>query len=210
MRMSKMISTDANEIATLRIELTGSDPLIWRQVEVPTSVTLKALHDIVQAAMGWFDAHLWEIRVGARRYVLPMEEEWRDTPTVDASKAHLREVLKPGQTVIDYLYDFGDDWHHRLVFKNIRAGDPKMSYPVYIGGENAAPPEDCGGLGGFHDMLDVLEEPDHPQYQEVREWLDDYDPTAIDEGAIRVALGRIARARHAAQVRVRRQTKGDA
>lgn len=208
--MTKTASDSINEIATLRIELTGSDPLIWRQVEVPTSVTLKVLHDIVQAAMGWFDCHLWEIKIGDRRYVLPMEKGWRDTPTIDASKVRLREVLQPGQTVIDYLYDFGDNWNHRLVFKNIRAGDPDESYPRYVGGENAAPPEDCGGLGGFYEILDILADPDHPEREEVKEWLDDYDPIFVDVEIIGFGLSRIARARHAAQVRMRKKTKGDA
>ena len=49
------------EIATLRIELKDSDPPIWRIVEVPTSITLKVLHDIVQVTMGWLDYHLWEL-----------------------------------------------------------------------------------------------------------------------------------------------------
>jgi hypothetical protein len=40
-----------NEIATVRIELRHTDPSIWRQVEVPTSITLKALHDIIQAVI---------------------------------------------------------------------------------------------------------------------------------------------------------------
>jgi hypothetical protein len=51
-----MSATDSvNQICTLRIELCGSDPLISRQVEVPASITLKAQHDVIQAAMGWFD-----------------------------------------------------------------------------------------------------------------------------------------------------------
>ena len=51
-------SDSLNEIATVRIELLDTDPLIWRKVEAPTSITLKVLHDIVQAVMGWFDYHL--------------------------------------------------------------------------------------------------------------------------------------------------------
>ncbi|MEN3974296.1 plasmid pRiA4b ORF-3 family protein [Emcibacter sp. SYSU 3D8] len=205
-----MTSNSINEIATLRIELTGSNPLIWRQVEVPTSVTLKVLHKIVQAAMGWFDEHLWELKIGDRRYVLPVDGEWRDTPTTDAGKVRLRQVLQPGQTVIDYLYDFGDDWHHRLVVKNIRAGDPEIGYPLYVGGENAVPPEDCGGLGGFYDLVAILADSDHPEHDEISDQLGDFDPTVVNEDAIRVALGRIAGARRAMQVRMRKKAKGDA
>ncbi len=67
-------SDSFNEIATVRIELRDTDPLIWREVEVPTSVTLKVLHDVIQAVMGWFDCHLWEFVVGKQRYGLPMDE----------------------------------------------------------------------------------------------------------------------------------------
>jgi Plasmid pRiA4b ORF-3-like protein len=128
-------SDSFNEIATVRIELRHADPLIWRQVEVPTSITLKVLHDIIQAVMGWFDYHLWQFTIGKQRYGLPMDDDWGTEPRIDASKVRLRDVLKPRKTVIDYIYDFGDCWEHRLTVTNVRAGEPGMSYPRYIGGE---------------------------------------------------------------------------
>jgi hypothetical protein len=80
-------ATDSfNEIATVRIELRHADPLIWRQVEVPTSITLKVLHDIIQAVMGWFDYHLWQFTIGKQRYGLPMDDDWGTEPRIDASK----------------------------------------------------------------------------------------------------------------------------
>ena len=65
--MSADNSIPSDIIATLRIDLLGSDPPIWREIEVPTSMTLKQLHAVVQAAMGWEDAHLWEFAVGRER-----------------------------------------------------------------------------------------------------------------------------------------------
>jgi len=139
-----MISaTDSlHEIATLRIELLDTDPLIWRQVEVPTSITLKVLHDVVQAAMGWYDQHLWEMRQGKQRYGQPIAGDNWGSPVVKADKVRLRDILKPRKTVLDYTYDFGDSWEHRLTFTDIRRGDSAADYPRYIGGERAAPPED--------------------------------------------------------------------
>ena len=99
-----------NQIATVRIELRDSDPVIWRQVEVPTSITLKVLHNVIQVAMGWFDYHLWEFTIAKRRYGLPMDEDWGTEPRTDATKVRLRDVLRPRKTTIDYLYDFGDCW----------------------------------------------------------------------------------------------------
>ena len=69
-------SDSFNEIATVRIELRHTDPLIWRQVEVPTSITLKVLHDIIQVVMGWFDYHLWEFTIGKQRFGLQMDNDW--------------------------------------------------------------------------------------------------------------------------------------
>jgi hypothetical protein len=84
---------DSNEVCTLRIELRGSDPLIWRQVEVPTAITLKVLHEVIQAAMGWFGQRLWEFAIGERRFGLPMDEDWGTEPRTAAAKVRLREVL---------------------------------------------------------------------------------------------------------------------
>ena len=169
-----------NEICTVRIELLGSVPLIWREVEVPTSVTLKVLHDIVQISMGWFDQHLWAFTIGGRRYGVPMDNDWRDAPTTAAIKVRLREVLKLRETVIDYLYDFGDSWEHRLTVSKIRQGQPDVSYPNYVGGEWAGPPEDCGGIPGFYQMLGVLGDPKHPDHAEVADYLEGWDPAEIE------------------------------
>jgi hypothetical protein len=74
--------------------------------EVPTSITLKVLHDVIQAVMGWLDYHLWEFTIAKRRYGLPMDEDWGTEPRFEATKVRLRDVLKPRKTILDYLYDF--------------------------------------------------------------------------------------------------------
>jgi hypothetical protein len=195
------------EIATVRIELKDSDPLIWREVEVPTSITLKVLHDIVQATIGWMDYHLWEFVVGGHTYGLPMDEDWGTEPRKQAAKVRLREVLGPGKTVIDYTYDFGDSWEHRIVVSNIRPGAPGVRYPRYLAGERNGPPEDCGGIPGFYDLLDARADPKHPSHADAEAWLDDYDPDELEELPIKFALGRMAARRNAAAVRITKATK---
>jgi hypothetical protein len=190
------------EIATVRIELTDTDPVIWREVEAPTSITLKVLHDIVQATVGWMDYHLWEFRVGGRTYGLPMDEDWGTEPRKEAAKVRLRDVLKPGKTVIDYTYDFGDGWEHKITVSKVRPGEPGLGYPRYVAGERNGPPEDCGGIPGFYEMLEARVDPDHAEHAHIVEWLGDYDPDLIEELPIKYALGRIAARRNAARKRI--------
>lgn len=207
----KTSATDSfNEIASVRIELLYSDPLIWREVEVPTSITLKVLHDVIQCVMGWLDLHLWEFTIGHQKYGLPMDEDWGTEPRLKASKVRLRDVLKQQRTVVDYLYDFGDSWEHRLTITDIRAGQPGVFYPRYVGGERNAPPEDCGGIPGFYAMLDVLADPRHSDHAHIKQWLDDYDPDVIDELPIKYALSRIANQRNAAKARLARNRNNEA
>lgn len=204
---TKPSATDGlSEIATVRIELPDTDPLIWREVEVPTSITLKALHDIVQAVMGWEDYHLWEFSIAKQRYALPLDDDWGPTPLIDARKVRLRDVLKPRKTTIDYLYDFGDSWELRLTVARIRHGEPGVAYPRYVGGEWNAPPEDCGGIPGLYEKLEAIADPEYPDHDDIVEWMGEYDPKMIDELAIKVALGRIANRRNAAARRGKKKS----
>ena len=188
------------EIATLRIELKDSDPPIWRMVEVPTSITLKVLHDIVQVTMGWLDYHLWELVIGGQSYGLSMDEDWGAAPRKVASRTRLRDVLSPGTTTVDYTYDFGDNREHLLIVNDVRPGDPGTAYPRFIAGERDCPPEDCGGIPGFYEMLAARADPTHPDH--AGKWLDEYDPDELEVFPIEVALGRIAARRNAAAKRI--------
>ncbi len=200
---SNIPATDSfTEIATVRIELTHSQPVIWREIEVPTSVTLKVLHEIIQIVMGWFDYHLWEFTIAKQRYGLPMDEDWGTEPRIDAVKVRLRDVLRPRKTNIDYLYDFGDSWEHRLTVTGVRQGEPGVSYPRYIRGEWNAPPEDCGGIPGFYHSLDAIADPEHPDHADACEWFDEYDPKEIETVGITLGLGRITNRRNAAAARL--------
>lgn len=192
------VSGPVEEIATLRIELVGSDPPIWREVDIPTAITLQDLHGIVQAGMGWEDSHLWEFRIGSQSYGLPDEGHWGAEPRLLAARTALSQLLKPDRTVIGYVYDFGDSWEHRLILDRVRAGQPGIAYPRYVGGDRSAPPEDCGGIPGFYEMVAAIADPGHPGHDEAREAFADYDPEVIDEMQLALAVASIARRRKTA------------
>ncbi len=168
--------------------------MIWREVTIPVSITLRTLHDIVQAAMGWMDSHLWTFTIGNAEYGLPSgDDDWRDSPLIDAKKTALPDILKPRKTKIQYLYDFGDSWEHELTITARRIGEEGQSYPCYAGGEQNAPIDDCGGIPGFYEALHILADPKHPEYEETRRWFGDYDPAIIDKRRIEAGLNKIAK-----------------
>lgn len=96
--------------------------------------------------------------------------------------------------------------HHRIIVTKVRPGEPGVSYPHYVGGEWACPPEDCGGIPGFYNMLDALADPEHPDHDEVAGYLDGWDPKEIEEFPLRIALGRVAARRNSARTRISKQT----
>ena len=127
-------------------------------------------------------------------------------PLLDAAKVRLSDVPKPRKTTIDYLYDFGDSWEHRLTVTDVRQGEPDMSYPRYVGGERSAPPEDCGGIPRFYATLDAIADPGHPNHAETMEWLGEYNPDVIDEQRIKIRLSRIANQCKAAKARLAKKS----
>jgi Plasmid pRiA4b ORF-3-like protein len=85
-----------------------------------------------------------------------MDDDWGTEPRIEAAKVRLRDVLKPRKTVIDYTYDFGDGWGHRLTASDVRVGQPGVSDPRYIGGERNGPLEDCGGIPDLYELLEAI------------------------------------------------------
>jgi hypothetical protein len=79
-----------------------------------------------------------------------------------------------------YTYDLGDTWEHGVVLEKRLSADPNRASPVCTGGQLACPPEDCGGVGGFYDLLDAISNPNHNQHEELRDWVGDgFDPKAF-------------------------------
>jgi hypothetical protein len=183
----------ASVIYRLKIRLLEIEPPIWRQFEVTGSVTLSALHLILQNVMGWEHAHLYLFHVNGKAYE-PPELEGRGH---DARRVRLEQLdLSPGDT-FDYIYDMGDDWQHELLVEGVAKAEPRRTYPSCLAGARACPPEDCGGIPGYANLLDGLAHPRDPEAREILEWVGPgYDPDAFDLRATNRAL-RLARSRRA-------------
>jgi hypothetical protein len=167
-------------IYQLKVTLADSEPPIWRRVQLPGDVSLARLHAILQLVMGWQNSHLHQFIAGDSRYGEPdpalAELELRNERT-----AKLNQVAPHANGRFTYEYDFGDSWEHEIVVEEIVPPKPGARYPVCTGGERACPPEDCGGIWGFADLLEAVRDPEHPEHEEMLDWLEgDFDPDAFD------------------------------
>jgi hypothetical protein len=163
----------------LKVTLRGIRPPVWRRLRVPSDVTLATLHRILQAAMGWEDAHLHRFRVGGTTY----GDRGLLGDVVDRGErtARLGQVAPGPGSTLAYDYDFGDGWEHALVVGAVLAPEPGVRYPVCVAGKRACPPEDCGGPWGYGELLAAIGDSRHPAHADRLAWLGGpFDPEAFD------------------------------
>lgn len=160
----------------LRVVLRDVEPAVARVIDVPASASLPELHEMLQAAIGWTDSHLHQFVTQQATYgmEIPDEEVWPEEQR-DETGARLADL----GTEFEYLYDFGDGWTH-----DVEVLGPGGSAPGCVGGHGACPPEDCGGPGGYAELLDVLAHSAHPEHEHMRSWVGDrlrpFDRAATD------------------------------
>ena len=160
------------------ITLEGVHPPVWRQVQVPAALTLAAFHEVIQVAMGWSGMHLW--RFGGLLYDQVGEE-------IDTSAQLARWLRRPGDQ-LGYLYDFGDQWVHRIEADKV-ISRPRAPMPRLVAGRRACPPEDCGGPWGYAAALKGLRARKGPGYRMARDICGPgFDPEALGKDGINRAL----------------------
>jgi hypothetical protein len=171
----------------LKITLKDSKPPIWRRVEVADDITLARLHRIIQVAMGWTDSHLHMFSVGQTDYGVPYpggEGELRDE-----RRYKLSQLLTAPKQKLSYEYDFGDSWSHEVLLEQLREPEPGVAYPRCVTGKRACPPEDCGGVWGYAEFLEAIADPEHPEHEELLEWVGgEFDPAAFDVDEVNAGL----------------------
>lgn len=162
------------QLYRMHLALLESDPLIWRQLQVPGSMSLHTLHRVLQVVMGWETYHLYEFIVADHHYSEP-SPEWAEYDLVmENSRAVRLEMLLFGPDQrLRYVYDFGDNWEHELVVEEVVSTRAAVRAAICLDGAYAGPPEDCGGVHGYAEMLEVLTDPSHEEYESWVTWLGD-------------------------------------
>jgi len=168
------------QIYQLRIELQYLKPAIWRRVLVPGSIKLSKFHVVILWSMGWQGGHMHEFVIGQTNYGEPDPEFPQVPPVVREDRVTLQQALG-GLKTIRYIYDFGDDWEHKIKLEKTLPFDPEMKHPQCIAGQYACPPEDVGGVDGYIDFLDAIRNPAHEEHASMLAWIGGgFDPLTFN------------------------------
>lgn len=163
------------KILRFKITLLGSQPEIWRIIDIPDDYNFWELHVAIQDAMGWLDYHLHEFvpnkkgPTQGRRIGIPESES--DTDVVADWDVSVKKYFSTLGNTIQYDYDFGDGWQHEVQLIGMFLADITDDYPICCDGKGACPPEDCGGLPGYYDLIQILGDPKNEEYDAMVEWL---------------------------------------
>jgi hypothetical protein len=171
--------TVKTKIFELEIALEEVQPPVLRRVQVPGEVSLAVLHEVVQSAMGWTNSHLHEFDIAGSRFGIP-DPDWPDQDLTDEAKGRLFRLVKEGDRFA-YLYDFGDNWAHRITVEKVAVAEAGVRYPRCVSGQGACPPEDVGGPWGYDEFQAALADSKHPDHDERVEWVGGpFDPHRFD------------------------------
>ena len=157
----------SGDIIQLKVRLLGISPMAWRRVTVPTTMTLRELHGVLQVVMGWKGIHLYAFDIYAVQY-------GSFELMIGSPRAPLTQFTFRTNDKFSYTYDMGDGWVHEIRVEGLGAADPKKTYPVCTGGSGACPPEECGGPKGYLARRDEAD--GYGAWQDfgvMVEWLDD-------------------------------------
>lgn len=165
-------STGSVSLYQLKITLMYSDPAIWRRIVVPANFKLDRLHQVIQRVMPWTDSHLHQFIVGRTCYGRP-DPEFADKGSETLNEKHytIADIAPGAKKKFIYEYDFGDGWEHEIVVEKVLPPDAGFKRVICLAGENACPPDDCGGIGGYYEMLKIIADPKHPDHGHMKEWL---------------------------------------
>lgn len=179
-------------LVRLKVTLDHVEPTVMRRVVVPLRIKLHRLHEVLQAAMGWTNSHLYEFRIRDVGFGLA-DQDWGDGP-LDARKISLLAAIEDiGAKSFKYLYDFGDGWTHSI---KIERTFPfiGLAEPMLLEATGRCPPEDIGGPWGYQEFREALADPTHERHAEFVEWWggEDYDPDKTNFAELNKAVDDLA------------------
>jgi hypothetical protein len=180
----------AKPVYQLKIELDNIAPAIWRRVLVPSNVTLRRMHGIIQGTMGWTGLLPHRFQQDGREFGRPDPDG--DMYLEDDSRFRLDYLLMRAGQSVAYEYDFDDSWAHTILLEKILSIEEAGTQVRCLAGARACPFEHCGGVAGYQAFLEVTLDPFHPMHRKSLQWVGGkFDPEAFDlEGVNRAMASR--------------------
>ena len=183
----------------LRIELRDFKPAIYRDVLVAPATPLPKLHKLIQAAMGWEDAHMHGFAKplkNERYYRVPASHRfeksddfgWGERPNSEA-RFKLHDLVQEPKDKLLYLYDFGDDWEHLITLKAVV--ETNLTLPHLLKAQQGCPPEDCGGPPGAEYWASVWHDKHHEEHDVALHMFGDKEPGWLDFEALQKAVKKL-------------------
>ena len=171
---AKYLPVQKPKKSTLRIELENSEPLIWRELEVPSNLCLTSLAQAILLAFGWNEDHLHQFLESRKNHYATSINELGGTlypGTKDGSRYGVSHLLKKQGDSVLFEYDYGDSWYHKVKLKSVADyADYETKAVRLIGGANACPPDDCGGIYRYRHLVELMQK--KPQSSELSEFYD--------------------------------------
>ncbi|HEU5080216.1 MAG TPA: plasmid pRiA4b ORF-3 family protein [Opitutaceae bacterium] len=180
------------KVFSLRLQVVGCTPRVWRRLLVRESMWLTRLHDCIQVALDWYDYQTHVFTIDELRFGNPLRKD--EINIEDDRDVTLADLDFGARDRLLYEYLFGEGWQVEVRVEKTIAMEKGVAYPICTAGERAGPPEDCGGLEAFHDMLACIKEPNTDLGREWLEWLGPtYDPAVCDTERINKGLRKLGR-----------------
>ena len=171
---------DETYIFQLRIDLDGARPPIWRRIEIRSDVSLLTLHRVIQGAFEWYDYHLYRFSLGhpfswdSEYFLCDYDMTDGEDEGTFVDDVRLDETLQEPGDKLNYVYDYGDSWHHSIKLEKVRQAMPDDPIAVCIAGRRAAPPEDSRGMTE-QELLDEFDfDPAYFDLDEINEAIDSW------------------------------------
>jgi hypothetical protein len=180
------------KIFVFDIVIEDIEPEIWRRVAVNETTTLEELAVIILEMFGWHGGHLHGYFIGKKEYGVPSDEDMSEV--IDERKIKLKKLTAASLKKFLFVYDFGDDWRHGIKLVKTGPAEAGKQYPLCLDGARGAPPEDCGSVPGYYEVMEALKNRNKPtKAQKARlEWLGEYyDPEYFDRDEINENLKEI-------------------
>ena len=179
----------------IKISLKEIKPEIWRRIKIPGNITFQQLHQIIQAAFGWLEYHLF-------KFDFPNTVITEPDPSYAPGELYGEGIkeLDPENTAInkflgdyeefEYEYDFGDSWKHKIVVEKKIKDTKRNRMPECLGGARSRPPEDVGGISGYEDFIEIIRNKGNPERQSMLDWAEKdtrgyiYDPEYFNKNEV--------------------------